>query len=114
MKLTLVALALFLASCGTAAPKPEAVVSAVVTCAATVCASAETGPACAQLTSAVFACLASAGNVGVCLGGVPSLVAVGYADVVCVVDALNYHAPTEDMRIKALTWLRAQRVRVER
>jgi hypothetical protein len=108
------ALALCLASCSTNPPKPADVVSAVVKCATTVCASPETGPACAQLTSAAFACLASGANAGVCLGGVPSLIAVGYADVVCVVEALEYSAPTIEQRVKAADWLRGQRVRVER
>lgn len=114
MRLAGAALALCLASCSTTPSRPADVVSAVVTCASTVCASPGTGPACAQLTSAAMACLVSAGNVGVCLGGVPSLIAVGYADVVCVVEALEYSAPTVEQRVKAADWLRGQRVRVER
>ena len=99
-------------SCSSTQPTPAEVGRAVVTCTATVC-DQPSGP-CAQLTSAVLACLVSAGNVGVCLGGVPALVQVGYADIVCVVDALSYHAPTPEIRTKAAEWLRAQRVMVER
>jgi len=99
-------------SCSSTQPTPAEIGQAVVTCTATVC-DQPAGP-CAQLTSAALACLASAGNVGVCLGGVPALVQVGYADVVCVVEALEYSAPTIEQRVKAADWLRGQRVRVER
>lgn len=67
---------------------PIQVADAIVSCAKTVCETKATSPICAQLTTAITGCLSSGINAAVCLAGVPALVSVGYADVVCVVSAL--------------------------
>ena len=72
---------------------PIQVTSAIITCTQTVCETQATSPACTQLTVAITGCLSSGINAAVCLGGVPALASVGYADVVCVVAALAAAPP---------------------
>ena len=72
---------------------PIQVANAIITCAQTVCKAQATSPACAQLTVAITGCLSSGINAAVCLGGVPALASVGYADVVCVVATLASAPP---------------------
>ena len=67
---------------------PIQVADAIVSCAKTVCEAKATSPICNQLTVAITGCLSSGINAAVCLAGVPALISVGYADVVCVVSAL--------------------------
>jgi hypothetical protein len=67
---------------------PIQVANAIVTCTQTVCEAQATSPACTQLGAAVVGCLSSGINAAVCLAGLPALANVGYADVVCVVNAL--------------------------
>lgn len=82
--ITLTAIFAYYMSKGT---PPAKIANAVITCTQTVCTSQATSPSCTQLNVAVTGCLSSA-NVAVCLAGVPSLIGVGYADVVCIVATL--------------------------
>ena len=66
---------------------PTEIAGAIITCTQTVCTSQATSPSCTQLNVAVTRCLTSA-NVYGCLAGVPALIGVGYADVVCIVATL--------------------------
>ena len=67
---------------------PSNIANAIITCTQTVCTSQATSSSCTQLNLAVTSCLTST-NVAVCLAGVPSLIGVGYADVVCIVATLE-------------------------
>ena len=114
---------------------PIEVASTFIKCAQTVCESQATSPACSQLSAAVTGCLSSGINAAVCLAGVPSLMSVGYADVVCVVSALastpprtiadrkfsksignpkdkSVEIPDEmpDVREQAIGWLKTQQI----
>ena len=114
---------------------PIEVASTFIKCAQTVCESQATSPACSQLSAAVTGCLSSGINAAVCLAGVPSLMSVGYADVVCVVSALASAPPRTianrtfsksanksgddsvefsdeipDVRQQAIGWLKTQRI----
>lgn len=113
----LIAISLLLgyASCSTPnpAPTPKRVGQVVIQCAQTACNSTPPGP-CQRLIASSISCLVSQGNIPVCLGGLPALVQVGYADVVCVVDALNLAHPEPEIREEAARWLRTQDVVVVR
>jgi predicted cation transporter len=108
-------------NCGGKTPTPGQVVNAVVTCTNTVCTSAATSPECAQLEASVMSCIISGGNLAVCLAGLPSLVGVGYADVVCIIAELanppatgRYKSlATDEVRQKAADWLKAQHVTIQ-
>jgi hypothetical protein len=67
---------------------PIQVANTIVACAKTVCENQDTIPICTQLTTAITGCLSSGINAAVCLAGVPALISVGYADMICVVAAL--------------------------
>ena len=66
---------------------PAEIASAMINCTKTVCTAQATSASCTQLNVATTSCLSSA-NVAVCLAGVPTLIGVGYADVVCLVSTL--------------------------
>lgn len=108
--------------CGGKTPTPGQVTNAIITCTETVCTAQATSPECAQLESAVMSCLVSGGNLAVCLAGIPSLVGVGYADVVCIIEALasptassKYKSmATVDVSKKAADWLKTQRIMIKR
>lgn len=104
---------LLIAGCSSAKPKPVEVARVAIMCAQTACDSTPPGP-CQRLISSAIACLVSQGNVTVCLAGVPPLVQVGYADVVCVVDALGLAHPEPNIRESAAKWLQTQNVSVIR
>ena len=114
---------------------PIQVADAIVSCAKTVCEAQATSPICAQLSAAITGCLSSGLNAAVCLAGVPALMSVGYADVVCVVSSLASTPPktiayrkiaksagrsenksgeildeTPDVQRQAIEWLKTQRV----
>lgn len=111
---------LALASCGGKTPTPGQVANAIIDCTETVCTTQPTSPACTKLEGDVMSCLASGGNVAVCLAGIPDLVSVGYADVVCIVaDSANPSntpkltaSPTAQQNAEA--WLKIQRVVVKK
>jgi len=67
---------------------PLNIANTIITCTQTVCTSQATSSSCTQLNVAVTGCLTRT-NVAVCLAGVPSLIGVGYADVVCIVATLE-------------------------
>lgn len=120
MKTTLLALLFALSitvSCAGNAPTPGQVVNAVITCTAETCGGAAANPQCSTLEAAVMGCLTSGGDVSICLSGLPALVSVGYADVVCIVANL---ATTKtgtpivrgSVQARAFEWLATQRVLV--
>jgi hypothetical protein len=106
--------------CAGKTPTPGEVTNAVITCTNTVCATSPMAAECSQLEAAVMGCVTSGGNLAVCLAGIPALVSVGYADVVCIVAALATPAPTgkyaaaatPKVQVAAAEWLKAQRVTV--
>jgi hypothetical protein len=113
------ALSILIASCGGKTPTPGQVTNAIITCTETTCTAQPTGPACAKLAGDVMSCLTSGGNVAVCLAGIPDLVSVGYADVVCIVADLAVPmsnlprltaSPTAQQA--AAAWLASQRITV--
>jgi hypothetical protein len=114
---------------------PIEVASAIISCAQTVCETQATSSICAQLSTAITGCLSSGLNAAVCLAGVPALMSVGYADMVCVVAALAAAPPKPiayretsksvgisenksgeilyeipDVQQQAIKWLRTQQV----
>lgn len=101
-----------LVGCAGPQPKPDEVSRATIDCTATVC-DGDRAEQCARLVGAALTCLASHGNVAACMGGIPALVQVGYADLVCVVDALDLQ-PLPEARANAEAWMRSQRVEVMR
>ena len=107
--------------CGGKTPTPGQITNAIITCTETVCTAQATSPECAQLESAIMSCLVSDGNLATCLAGIPSLVGVGYADVVCIIATLasppesskyNKSMATIDVSQKAADWLKTQRITV--
>ena len=108
--------------CGGHSPTPAQVADAIITCTETVCTAKATSPECTQLEGAVLSCLTSGGNVAVCLAGIPALVAVGYADIACIVADLaapaaagKYGAKaTPDVQARAADWLKTQRIVVKK
>ncbi len=96
--------------CASSQPKPAEVATAVVDCSTSICNQVRAEP-CTQLVSAVLTCLTSDGNTTVCMAGIPALVQVGYADVVCVVDALDLQTLPEAAS-NADAWFRSQRVEI--
>lgn len=104
---------LLASSCSSAKPTPAEGMRIAVQCAHTACDSTPPGP-CERLIASAISCLVSAGNTAVCLGGVPALVQVGYADLVCVVDALAIAHDDKAIRESALKWVRGQNVDVIR
>jgi hypothetical protein len=120
--LLVVVLSACLLTCGGHSPTPAQVTNAIITCTETVCTAKAISPECAQLEGAVLGCITSGGNVAVCLAGIPALVGVGYADVVCIVAALatppvagsKYAAmATSDVQTKASDWLKTQRISIK-
>jgi len=118
----LVVLSTCLLTCGGHSPTPVQVTNAIITCTETICTAKATSPECAQLEGAVLGCITSGGNLAVCLAGIPALVGVGYADVVCIVAALatppaagtKYAAmATSDVQTKASDWLKTQRISIK-
>lgn len=104
---------LFAGACSTAKPTPAEVGKVVIMCAETACDSTPPGP-CERLISSAVACVASQGNAAVCLAGLPALIQVTRADVVCVMDALSIAHPDREIRAKAGEWMGAQNVTVIR
>ena len=109
--------------CGGKTPTPGQITNAIITCTETVCTAQATSPECAQLESVIMSCLVSGGNLATCLAGIPSLVGVGYADVVCIVAALasppesskyNKSMATTEVSKKAADWLKTQRIMIKR
>ena len=108
--------------CGGHSPTPAQVTDAIITCTETVCTAKATSPECAQLEGAVLGCLTSGGNVAVCLAGIPALVAVGYADIACIVADLAIPATagkygakaTTEVQSRAADWLKTQRIAVKK
>jgi len=115
-----IAAALMITSCGGKTPSPGQVANAIITCTETVCTTQPTSPACTKLEGDVMSCLASGGNVAVCLAGIPDLVSIGYADVVCIVADLaspsNLPKLTASPTVQqnAAAWLKAQRLDVRK
>ena len=113
-------ISLMIASCGGKTPTPGQVANAIITCTETVCTTQPTSPACTKLEGDVMSCLASGGNVAVCLAGIPDLVSIGYADVVCIVADLaspsNLPKLTASPTVQqnAAAWLKAQRLDVRK
>jgi hypothetical protein len=111
---------LSLASCGGKTPTPGQVANAIIVCTETACTAQPTSPSCTKLEGDVMSCLTSGGNVAVCLAGIPDLVAVGYADVACIVAdlATASNAPritaSPTAQQNAATWLKAQRITVNK
>ena len=111
---------LMVTSCAGKTPTPGQVINAVITCTETTCTTQPTSPACTKLEGDVMSCLTSGGNVAVCLAGIPDLVGVGYADIVCIIADLA--TPSNMSKItasptaqqSAASWLKAQRVTVQK
>jgi len=120
LSLILIASSLSSASCGGKSPTPGQVANAIITCTETTCTAQPTSPACTKLEGDVMACLTSGGNVAVCLAGIPDLVAVGYADVACIVAdlATASNAPritaSPTAQQNAAAWLKTQRITVQK
>ena len=108
-------------NCGGKTPTPGQITNAIITCTETVCTAQATSPECAQLESAIMSCLVSDGNLATCLAGIPSLVGVGYADVVCIIAALESPTigskyasmVTTEVSKKATGWLKTQKITVK-
>jgi hypothetical protein len=89
-------------SCGGKTPTPGQVANAIIVCTETACTAQPTSPSCTKLA------------------GIPDLVAVGYADVACIVADLATASnspritanPTAQQN--AATWLKAQRITVNK
>ena len=115
-----IAAALMITSCGGKTPSPGQVANAIITCTETVCTTQPTSPACTKLEGDVMSCLASGGNVAVCLAGIPDLVSIGYADVVCIVADLDSPSnlpkltASPTVQQNAAAWLKAQRLDVRK
>ena len=111
---------LSLASCGGKTPTPGQVANAIIVCTETACTAQPTSPSCTKLEGDVMSCLTSGGNVAVCLAGIPDLVAVGYADVACIVAdlATASNAPritaSPTAPQNAAAWLKTQRITVQK
>lgn len=111
---------LSLASCGGKTPTPGQVANAIIVCTETACTAQPTSPSCTKLEGDVMSCLTSGGNVAVCLAGIPDLVAVGYADVACIVAdlATASNAPritaSPTAQQNAAAWLKTQRITVQK
>jgi hypothetical protein len=117
----LLALSILIASCGGKTPTPGQVTNAIITCTETTCTVQPTISICTRLAGDIMSCLTSGGNVAVCLAGIPDLVSVGYADVVCIVADLAVPmsnlprltvSPTAQQA--AAAWLASQRITVRR
>lgn len=101
-------------------PAAADVTRVVVNCAGSLCSSPAGARKCTDLSVAVVSCLASGPSPAACLADLPSLLAVGYAEVACVVAGLAEGSPRADegdqpvVRAAASRWLSEQRVTVRR
>ena len=82
----ILALTLLCACSTTDAAKVHGAWNAGVTCGTATCGSANSSPACTALEADVLACLVgtATGNPAACIAAAPSAIAIGYADLVCV------------------------------
>lgn len=115
-----IAVALMITSCGGKTPSPGQVANAIITCTETVCTTQSTSPDCTKLEGDVISCLASGGNVAVCLAGIPDLVSVGYADIACIIADLASPSNTSKLTTSSIiqqnaaAWLKTQRIDVKK
>ena len=115
-----ISLALAITSCAGKAPTPGQVANAIITCTETTCTAQPTSSECTKLEGDVMSCLTSGGNVEVCLAGIPDLVGVGYADVVCIIadlavpSNLSKITASPTAQQNAAAWLKTQRVTVQK
>ena len=120
LSLVLTAIVLMTMSCGGKTPTPDQVANAIIDCTETVCTTQPSSAACTKLEGDVMSCVTSGGNVAVCLAGIPDLVSVGYADVVCIVADLANPSNTPKLTASpiaqqnAAAWLKIQRVVVKK
>jgi len=113
-------ISLMIASCGGKTPTPGQVANAIITCTETVCTTQPSSAECTKLEGDIMSCLTSGGNVAVCLAGIPDLVSVGYADVVCIVADLASPSATPKLTASstaqqnAAAWLKTQRIEIRK
>ena len=115
-----ITLTLMITACGGKTPSPGQVANAIITCTETVCTTQPSSSECTKLEGDVVSCLASGGNVAVCLAGIPDLVSVGYADIVCIIADLAAPSSTPKLTASftvqqnAAAWLKTQRIDVRK
>ena len=115
-----IAMMLTIASCGGKTPTPGQVANAIIDCTETVCTTQPSSTECTKLEGDVMSCVTSDGNVAVCLAGIPDLVSIGYADVVCIVADLAAPSATPKLTASptaqqnAAAWLKTQRILVKK
>ena len=120
LSLVLAIAGLMMTSCAGKTPTPGQLINAIITCTETVCSTQPTSPTCTKLEGDAMSCLTSGGNVAVCLAGIPDLVGVGYADIVCIIadlatpSNLSKITASPTAQQNAAAWLKAQRVTVQK